>query len=72
MLQKVEITHAGGATLLVGEQIERDEFDEANAVARADGLDEAKGQPVLLESQRHHCRHAHSFLPHHSRKPLAC
>ena len=48
MLQKVEVTHAGGTTLLVGEQIERDEFDEANAVARADGLDEAKGQPVLL------------------------
>ncbi len=48
MLQKVEVTHAGGTTLLVGEQIERDEFEEANAAARADGLDEAKGQPVLL------------------------
>ena len=48
MLQKVEVTHAGGSTLLVGEQIDRDEFEEANAVARAEGLEEAKGQPVLL------------------------
>ena len=48
MLQKVEVSHAGGTTLLVGEQVDRDEFEEANAVARADGLDEAKGQPVLL------------------------
>jgi DNA-directed RNA polymerase subunit beta' len=48
MLQKVEVSHAGGTTLLVGEQVDRDEFEEANAVARADGLEEAKGQPVLL------------------------
>ena len=48
MLQKVEVTNAGGSTLLVGEQIDRDEFEEANAVARAEGLEEAKGQPVLL------------------------
>ena len=48
MLQKVEVSHAGGTTLLVGEQVDRDEFAEANAVALADGLEEAKGQPVLL------------------------
>jgi len=48
MLQKVEITDAGETTLLVGEQVDREEFDSANAVAAAEGLAEAKGKPVLL------------------------
>jgi DNA-directed RNA polymerase subunit beta' len=48
MLQKVEVTSAGGTTLLNGEQVDRDEFNEANAVARAEGVEEATGHPVLL------------------------
>jgi len=48
MLQKVEVTDAGETTLLIGEQVDREEFDAANAVAAADGLAEAKGKPVLL------------------------
>lgn len=48
MLQKVEVTNAGGTTLLNGEQVDRDEFNEANAVARSEGVEEATGHPVLL------------------------
>ena len=48
MLQKVEITNAGETTLLVGEQIDREEFDEANAIAKKEGVAEATGSPVLL------------------------
>jgi DNA-directed RNA polymerase subunit beta' len=48
MLQKIEVTDAGGTTLLADEQVDRDEFTEANAVARAEGVAEAKGKPVLL------------------------
>ena len=48
MLQKVEIKDAGGTTLLVGAQMDRSEFDEVNTVARAEGVAEAQGLPVLL------------------------
>ena len=48
MLQKVEVTDAGETTLLVGEQIDREEFDAANLVARNEGLTEARANPVLL------------------------
>jgi len=48
MLQKVEVTDAGDTTLLVGEQVDREEFEEANAAAREEGVAEAKGNPVLL------------------------
>jgi len=48
MLQKVEVTDAGETTLLVGEQVDREEFDSANAIAKAEGLAEAQGKPVLL------------------------
>ncbi|MEP0338024.1 MAG: DNA-directed RNA polymerase subunit beta' [Alphaproteobacteria bacterium] len=47
MLQKVEITEAGDTTLLVGEQIDRVEMDEANAQAAARGGKLAHGEPVL-------------------------
>ncbi|MFD1786770.1 DNA-directed RNA polymerase subunit beta' [Sphingomonas floccifaciens] len=47
MLQKVEITDGGDTTLLAGEQVDRDEMDEANAK-----LDKkqarAQGKPILL------------------------
>ncbi|MCE2517227.1 MAG: DNA-directed RNA polymerase subunit beta' [Alphaproteobacteria bacterium] len=48
MLQKVEVTDAGDTTLLVGEQVDREEFEEANAIAEKEGVALAKGSPVLL------------------------
>jgi DNA-directed RNA polymerase subunit beta' len=48
MLQKVEITDGGDTTLLAGEQVDREEFDEENAKVLAAGKDPAKGKPVLL------------------------
>ena len=47
MLQKVEISHAGETTFLVGEQVDRVEFDEVNEKAEREGYTLAKGQPVL-------------------------
>ncbi|MCP5074869.1 MAG: DNA-directed RNA polymerase subunit beta', partial [Rhodobacteraceae bacterium] len=48
MLQKWEISHSGGTTLLKGEQVDKAEFEEVNAKALADGRDPAKGGPILL------------------------
>jgi DNA-directed RNA polymerase subunit beta' len=47
MLQKVEITAPGDTTFLVGEQIDREEFDEANAKTVEDGGAAAEAKPVL-------------------------
>ncbi len=47
MLQKVEIMDAGDTTLLVGEQIDRTEFDEENAKVAADGGKAGSARPVL-------------------------
>jgi len=47
MLQKVEITESGDTTLLVGEQVDREEMDEENAKLGQDGR-VAAGKPVLL------------------------
>jgi DNA-directed RNA polymerase subunit beta' len=47
MLQKVEITESGDTTLLVGEQVDREEMDEENAKLGQDGR-AAAGKPVLL------------------------
>ncbi|WP_207457969.1 DNA-directed RNA polymerase subunit beta' [Azospirillum sp. SYSU D00513] len=47
MLQKVEITDAGETTFLVGEQVDRQEFDEENDKTVAEGLKPASGHPVL-------------------------
>ena len=47
MLQKVEVEDGGDTTLLVGETIDRDEFDEANEKAIAEGLRVAAAKPVL-------------------------
>ncbi|WP_022682973.1 DNA-directed RNA polymerase subunit beta' [Sphingobium bisphenolivorans] len=47
MLQKVEITVSGDTTLLVGEQVDREEMDEINAKLPA-GYQPAEGKPVLL------------------------
>ncbi|SNR41810.1 DNA-directed RNA polymerase subunit beta' [Tistlia consotensis] len=47
MLQKVEIHDAGDSTFLVGEQIDRDEFEAANQQLLAEGSRLATGKPVL-------------------------
>ena len=47
MLQKVEISDGGDSTLLVGEQVDRDEFDAVNDKVIADGGKAASGSPVL-------------------------
>jgi DNA-directed RNA polymerase subunit beta' len=47
MLQKVEITHPGDTTFLVGELVDRSEFDEVNTKAKQDGGKPAKGMAVL-------------------------
>ncbi|MEP6147045.1 MAG: DNA-directed RNA polymerase subunit beta', partial [Nisaea sp.] len=47
MLQKVEVSDAGDTTLLIGETIDRDEFDEANEKALAEDLRPAKAIPIL-------------------------
>ena len=47
MLQKVEITIPGDTTFLVGDLVNRLEFDEVNAKAKEDGVKLAKAIPVL-------------------------
>ena len=48
MLQKVEITDIGESTLLLGEQVDREELDNENEKLIAEGLKPAAGKPVLL------------------------
>ncbi|NKB59173.1 MAG: DNA-directed RNA polymerase subunit beta' [Alphaproteobacteria bacterium] len=47
MLQKVEITESGDTIMLVGEQVDRDEFEETNQQALEEGKAPAQGNPVL-------------------------
>jgi DNA-directed RNA polymerase subunit beta' len=47
MLQKIEIDDGGETTFLIGEQVDRGEFEEVNAKALIDGLRLATGKPVL-------------------------
>ncbi|MEO3434990.1 DNA-directed RNA polymerase subunit beta' [Inquilinus sp. CAU 1745] len=47
MLQKVEILDGGETTFLVGEQVDREEFDEVNDKTIAEGYKPASGMPVL-------------------------
>ena len=47
MLQKVEISDPGETTYLIGEQIDRLEYEAVNNKAYADGLKPAKASPVL-------------------------
>jgi DNA-directed RNA polymerase subunit beta' len=47
MLQKVEIEDAGDTTFLVGEQIDRSEFELENVNAEGEGLRVAVARPVL-------------------------
>jgi len=48
MLQKVEVEDAGETDLLKGEQLDRIDFDEINAVLEKAGKRPATGKPVLL------------------------
>ena len=48
MLQKVEIVNPAETTFLLGEQVDRIEFDEANAQAVAEGREPATSVAVLL------------------------
>jgi len=48
MLQKWEISDSGETTLLKGENVDKAEFDEANAKAIARGGKPAEGEPILL------------------------
>jgi DNA-directed RNA polymerase subunit beta' len=47
MLQKVEITDAGDTTFLVGEQSDREEFEEVNQKTVTEKGEPASGKPVL-------------------------
>ncbi|MFC4353455.1 DNA-directed RNA polymerase subunit beta' [Fodinicurvata halophila] len=47
MLQKVEVIDPGDTTFLAGEQVDRDEFSEANDKALAEGGRLATSRPVL-------------------------
>jgi DNA-directed RNA polymerase subunit beta' len=47
MLQKIEIEDPGDTTFLIGEQIDRQEFEEVNARMMVDGGRLAQGIPVL-------------------------
>jgi DNA-directed RNA polymerase subunit beta' len=47
MLQKVEIEDGGETTFLVGETIDREEFEQVNEKAEKQGLTVAKAKPVL-------------------------
>ena len=47
MLQKVEVTEPGDSTFLVGEVVDRDEFDAANAKLKSARQKQADASPVL-------------------------
>jgi DNA-directed RNA polymerase subunit beta' len=47
MLQKIEIDEPGDTTFLVGEQVDRGDFEEENQKSEASGGRIAKGRPVL-------------------------
>jgi DNA-directed RNA polymerase subunit beta' len=47
MMQKVEVNAAGDSTYLVGEHIDRQEFDDEVARYKADGKRPPEGKPVL-------------------------
>jgi DNA-directed RNA polymerase subunit beta' len=47
MLQKTEVTDSGETTLLVGEQVDKEEFERINVRAEREGYAGAKAVPVL-------------------------
>ena len=71
MLQKVEITDAGESTFLLGEQIDRREFELENAKA-VEKLKPAAGTRCCSASPRRPCRPSRSSRRPRSRRPPAC
>ena len=47
MMQKVEVMEPGDSTYLVGEQVDRDEFHDANLALKASKQKQAAAQPML-------------------------
>jgi hypothetical protein len=47
MLQKIEISEPGDSTFLIGEQVDREEFEMANEKLVIEGSRVAQGKPVL-------------------------
>jgi DNA-directed RNA polymerase subunit beta' len=48
MLRRVRVLRSGDTDMLIGELVDRFEFDEANAIVEARGGEPARGEPVLL------------------------
>jgi DNA-directed RNA polymerase subunit beta' len=48
MLKKIEISDPGETTLLVGDTMDKSEFEEINRKVVANGLKPAKGENILL------------------------
>ena len=73
MLQKVEIEDGGETTLLVGETVDREEFELANEKAEAQGLAVARAKPVLQGITKASLQ-TKSFISstHHSKGDNAC
>ena len=73
MLQKVEITDAGDSTFLIGEQIDKQEFELENAKLIVREAEACQGRPGAA---RHHqglaCRPSRSSRRRRSRRPPAC
>ena len=72
MLQKVEITESGDTTLLVGEQVDRQEMNEINAKLDARSRSRPKASRCCSASPRRACRPAASSRPPRSRRRPGC
>ena len=74
MLQKVEITESGDTTLLVGEQVDRQEMNEINAKLKAMPARRSrrKASRCCSASPRRACRPAASSRPPPSRRRPGC
>ena len=48
MLRRVRVLRSGDTDMLIGELVDRFEFEEANAAVAAQGGEQARGEPVLL------------------------
>ena len=72
MLQKIEILDPGDTTFLVGEQVDRLEFDAINERMLA----RTGGRPPATGAAGHHqgaaCRRSRSSRRRRSRRPRAC
>ena len=73
MLQKIEILDSGDTTLLKGEHVEQDEFDEENAKVESHAADvRRRASRSCWASPRRRCRPAASSRRRPSRRRRAC